>query len=66
MAKPELEFFDPKGIPWKLVNDDVQGLYESIISADTEDGSITRFLNSNLGPALRPWASRCMIFGKSF
>lgn len=52
MAKPELEFFDPKGLPWTPAG--APGLYECILSRDSENGAVTRFLRFEPGASSEP------------
>ena len=53
MAKPELEFFDPSGIPRKPIPP-VQGLSQQILSRDEVTGDYTRLLRFEPGTDTSP------------
>ena len=53
MAKPELEFFDPSGIPSEPIPP-VEGLSQQILSRDDVSGDYTRLLRFEPGTDTSP------------
>ncbi len=47
--KPELEFFDPSGLPWRPMAGAAVGLSEQVLADDPEAGVWTRFLRFEPG-----------------
>lgn len=48
MAKPELEFFDTEGLPWRAVDGEV-GVSQRVLAEDADTGSLTRLLRWDPG-----------------
>ena len=57
--KPELEFFDPKDLPWRPVAESPTGgaggagIMEKILSEDRQSGDVTRLLRFDAGVETR-------------
>ena len=48
MAKPELEFFDTEGLPWRAVEGEV-GVSQRVLAQDAATGNLTRLLRWDPG-----------------
>ena len=48
MAKPELEFFDTEGLPWRAVDGEV-GVSQRVLARDADTGNLTRLLRWDPG-----------------
>lgn len=54
MAKPELEFCDPRFFKWRKQEGKADGLWECILAEDPETGAVTRLLRIEPGADSAP------------